>query len=57
MVGSIKVSFGIREDFTRVNHETGEVQTIKDYFAKDPPKIFMKGDSAKRIEEKFEDFI
>ena len=56
-IGSIKVSFGIRQDFERVNYETGKVQVIKHYFAKDPPKIFMKGDSDEKIRQKFEEFI
>ena len=37
--------------------ETGEVQTIKHYFNKDPPTIFMRGDNKEKIEQKFEDFI
>ena len=55
-IGSIKVSFGIRQEFERVNHETGEVQIIKHYFAKDQPTIFMRGDSDEKIRKKFEDF-
>ena len=55
-LGSIKVSFGIRQEFERINHETEEVQIIKHYFERDQPTIFMRGDEV-RIKEKFEDFI
>ena len=56
-LGSVKVSIGLGQDVKRYNHEKGEVQVIKHYFAKDPPKIFMKGDSDEKIRQKFEEFI
>ena len=50
-LGSIKVSIGLRQEFIRHNHETGEVQTIKHYFEKDQPTIFMRGDSDEKIKK------
>ena len=33
-LGSIKVSIGLRQEFERINHETGEVEVKKHYFEK-----------------------
>ena len=39
------------------DNQEGQTQTIKHYFEKDQPAIFMRGDSEERIKQKFEDFI
>ena len=54
-IGNIKVSFRLRQEFTR-EVET-KTQTMKHYFERDQPTIIMRGDSEKRIEQKFENFI
>ena len=54
-LGSIKVSFGLSEDFSRVNYETDEQQTITHYFQRDQPTVFVRGDSKAKI--RFREFI
>ena len=51
-LGSIKVSFRLRQEFSRINQLTGEEKIIKHYFEKDQPTIFMGGDSEERIRRK-----
>ena len=66
-IGNIKVSFRLRQEFSRVvyndlevaerDYEEGQTQTIKHYFERDQPTIIMRGDSEERIKQKFEGFI
>ena len=52
-LGSIKVSFGLRQEFSRVrydeleveerDHEEGQIQTIKHYFEREQPTIITRG--------------
>ena len=65
---SIKVSFRLRQEFSRVDYndlevdeerdtQEGQKQTMKQYFEKDQPTIFMRRDSEEKIKQKFDDFI
>ena len=63
-LGNIKVTFALRQEFTREKStynakglpET-KIERMKHYFQSNQPAIFMRGDSEKRIEQKFDDFI
>ena len=66
-LGSIKVSFSLRQEFTREvydeleveerDYEERQTQTIKHYFQSFQPAIFMRGDSEERIGEKIDEFL
>ena len=66
-LGSIKVSFSLRQEFTREvydeleveerDYEESQTQTRKHYFQSFQPAIFMRGDGEKRIGEKIDDFL
>ena len=67
-IGNIKVSFRLRQEFTRevesdefpvkeLDYIETKTQTVKHYFERDQPTIIMRRESEERIKQKFENFI